>query len=555
MHKVLLVSELALWTRRTRDERITFKDWMSSAEGGAGAKNEHLNKSSTSGHFTESRAKSWAAKRPVPEPEPSHRVYSKKESGSKEKEKNKRVEALEQQMDQWLEPRKKNRNGQEVSGSNIIEFRQTFAVMTRPYVFTSAFGPVDSRHECIESSDRVFRRLLKLMNVNDDSGGHETEGGNQDPGARELDGTDRTIENEETTTSDPSISLHDLTRWMYGGCHHPEEIQQALTMIDLLNPDHQGRMNAIGFSKAIDAVYKEVRLLENAVDNASDIDKGYERVINIFFYLILGTVCLTILGLDVLTLVLSLSSLIVAFSFMIGPASAQYFEGILMVLARQPYDIGDRIAVSDVDEPPNMDGSVHWLVESIDLVTTTARLTATNEEASFSNGALARMRIINMNRSPDSIVYVPVRFSMSVPYATILIFRSTVQRFVEDRPQEWQSIRGFRTTRVEAQMNYVEYSIVLMHRLSWQSLIPVLESKAAVASFCVESQKQLGCHYTAPSMPVEIRMAGNKNDYATNAPEEGGEPSLMPVMETEETEPPVQKLMEDAKLFESKKAV
>ena len=63
---------------------------------------------------------------------------------------------------------------------------------------------------------------------------------------------------------------------------------------------------------------------------------------------------------------------------------------------------------ANVSEAPNFDGSPHWLVESVDLLSTTARLTGTNEVASFSNGALARLRLVNMNRSPDPVVYVYV---------------------------------------------------------------------------------------------------------------------------------------------------
>ena len=92
----------------------------------------------------------------------------------------------------------------------------------------------------------------------------------------------------------------------------------------------------------------------------------------------------------------------------------------------------------------------------------------TNEVASFSNGALVRCRLINMNRSPNPIVYVYVRFGTDVPYSMIGIFRTAAEKFVEDRPQQWQAMLGFRTTRVEAQLNFVEYMAVLQHRLTRQ---------------------------------------------------------------------------------------
>ena len=52
---------------------------------------------------------------------------------------------------------------------------------------------------------------------------------------------------------------------------------------------------------------------------------------------------------DPLALFLSLSSVILAFAFVIGSASAKYFEGVLFILVRRPYGIGDFIHVSNVN--------------------------------------------------------------------------------------------------------------------------------------------------------------------------------------------------------------
>lgn len=174
-----------------------------------------------------------------------------------------------------------------------------------------------------------------------------------------------------------------------------------------------------------------------------------------------------------------------------------------------------------VCDTPDFDGSTQWVVENVDLLSTTARLIATNEVSNFSNGSLARMRLINMNRSPDPVVYVYIRFETSVPSSTITIFKSALEIFVKDRPQEWAALLGFRTSRVEAQLNFVEYVVILQHRLLWQSLIAIKDSRATVASFCVEIQKQLGCHYTAPPLPVEITMMDHHhNNSASSAAQE-----------------------------------
>ena len=165
---------------------------------------------------------------------------------------------------------------------------------------------------------------------------------------------------------------------------------------------------------------------------------------------------------------------------------------------------------ANADDQGNLHGSPQWMVESINLVTTTAKFMASGEVASFSNGALARMRIINANRSPEPVVHVFARFPTDVPYSTILIFRAAVERYVETHADEWVALAGFRTSRVEAELNFVEYQIVLRHASNWQNIVPILDSKAALASFAVEAINQLGCKYEPPKMGVEISMAGTE---------------------------------------------
>jgi hypothetical protein len=51
-----------------------------------------------------------------------------------------------------------------------------------------------------------------------------------------------------------------------------------------------------------------------------------EQLVNSVFYIFLFFISLGILGVDTSSLLVALSGLIVAFAFMIGPASSKYFE-------------------------------------------------------------------------------------------------------------------------------------------------------------------------------------------------------------------------------------
>ncbi len=93
-----------------------------------------------------------------------------------------------------------------------------------------------------------------------------------------------------------------------------------------------------------------------------------------------------------------------------------------------PYDIGDRISVSDPENDTSSNGSMTWFVEDLGLYSTTVRLAATNEVATYSNGSLANSRIINANRSPQAVVSVLCKFSVNVSYAKVQLFKKATEK-------------------------------------------------------------------------------------------------------------------------------
>ena len=192
-------------------------------------------------------------------------------------------------------------------------------------------------------------------------------------------------------------------------------------------------------------------------------------------------------------------------------ASSKMFEGILLIFVRRPYDIGDKIAISDPENDTSAGGSSTWFVEKVSLFTTTVRFATTNEVATYSNGSLARLRIINAKRSPKAIVYVYMKFGADVPYQMIKVYKTAIEKFVKSRPREWSQLNGFRATRVEMELNYIEYVIVATHREMWQNVGPILQSQADLAAFSLEVSKKLNMRYRNPPKPITLSMSKGKN--------------------------------------------
>jgi Mechanosensitive ion channel len=129
----------------------------------------------------------------------------------------------------------------------------------------------------------------------------------------------------------------------------------------------------------------------------------------------------------------------------------------------------------------------------------------TRELATVPNGAIARCRIINVNRSGGAQLMIHVKFEVDVSLPKIELFKSAVQKFIEERPQEFCRTVGFRLTRVDVDLDFVEYVVVVQSRRSWAESTAVLESKKKVASFCLKVQKKLDMRYT--SRPMQFNMS------------------------------------------------
>ena len=116
---------------------------------------------------------------------------------------------------------------------------------------------------------------------------------------------------------------------------------------------------------------------------------------------------------------------------MIGPASSKYFEGLLFILLRRPYGIGDLIHVSNVESDTNLDGSIGWMVQHVTLYETVLTWLPTQETCSVSNGSLANSRIINWARSPNARFVIFFVCPIETKYETLELMKRAVEEYMK----------------------------------------------------------------------------------------------------------------------------
>jgi hypothetical protein len=374
-------------------------------------------------------------------------------------------------LEQWEEPVRAKNNKADTSIAAVLQFRQSLSLVDNRFLFGVAFGPTTNRECCVKSGQGVYKQLFDREGSGD---------------VLHFDSIAEIAVKKDGTLNRPKLKA----------------------LVRIFRPTRDGELTMIDFLKSVDSVYKEFRILQASIENAGTFGRAFELMVNWIFYIILWVIILYIVGLDPLTMFLSVSSFIVGFAFMIGNASSRWLEGLLFILVRRPYDIGDRISVSNPEKDTNSNGSMTWFVEDLGLYSTTVRLAATNEVATYSNGSLSTSRIINANRSPQAVVSILCKFSVNVSYGKVQLFKKATEKFVKLRPREWIALLGFRATTCEPELGYIEYTVSLQHRESWQNAGAIATSKADVTSFTLELSKQLGMRYYAPPLPVTLKMAG-----------------------------------------------
>ena len=129
-----------------------------------------------------------------------------------------------QLLGQWEEPIIAEKTVDNISVSALLQFRRSMACLNTQFPFSGAFGLADTRENCIQSAQELYRRLLL-----------------NDP--------------DQTELSFETLALL--------GLQSDGSLDQAKLkdMIRLFRPDRDGHFGILDFVKSIDTVYKEIRML------------------------------------------------------------------------------------------------------------------------------------------------------------------------------------------------------------------------------------------------------------------------------------------------------
>jgi hypothetical protein len=232
-------------------------------------------------------------------------------------------------LGEWEEVEISDNKVGDASLSAIVQFRATSSYLDNDLIFGAAFGYATTRLQMLEGAQELYARLLH----------------------KQLD------RNELQFNTIAQVALRN-------GALDDARLKDLVRMF---RPARDGVVTVLEFCKSVDSLYKELRLLRAGIDNEAKMNATSETLLNYLFYFIVGCIFLYIIGVDPAALLGALATFIIGFAFAIGSALGKWFEGMLMILLRRPYDIGDRIAVSNPDTDTSPTGSSGWIVKEVTL--------------------------------------------------------------------------------------------------------------------------------------------------------------------------------------------
>ena len=239
----------------------------------------------------------------------------------------------------------------------------------------------------------------------------------------------------------------------------------------LFRPGRDESLDLLMFVQSVDSLYRRLRYFRASVSNAGSLDRTLENMFNILFYFVLGLMLLSFMNFNPWSVLVSITSLLVSFSFAFGTTVSKYVQGILLIAVTRPFDLGDRIYLDNSNNPhTGMENANNgWLVEDISLSATKLRFGKTNEVAYLANNLISEMRIYNANRSPNATVVLELILGITVLEGDNLeSFRDAMILYVKEHPRMWDSMNFIRLEKVDADNEQVFFTLSFRHRFSWQ---------------------------------------------------------------------------------------
>ncbi|KAG5183997.1 hypothetical protein JKP88DRAFT_315618 [Tribonema minus] len=191
----------------------------------------------------------------------------------------------------------------------------------------------------------------------------------------------------------------------------------ALRVMEILDRNCDGSIDKQEFVQLFDEISSSAVNLKETLRDFEKIGATLNRALTGVSLIITSFAALAILGVNLLQNSVLIVSTFVASSIVFGSSLQRFFEGIILVYASKPFEVGDRIQINDMCV----------LIKNISILTTHA-VCADGQYCILSNAQLKDAVIINAYRSSASAQ----RWSLLVPCTVEPDFCGQLEKHLND---------------------------------------------------------------------------------------------------------------------------
>lgn len=128
----------------------------------------------------------------------------------------------------------------------------------------------------------------------------------------------------------------------------------------------------------------------------------------------------------------------------------------------------------------------------------------------MSNGSLTNARITNCARSKNANAVLVLKLHINLHQGdNVDQFKRALETYVQDKRDVWEQLLFFRCEDIDTDNEFVVYKLGVRSRQTWQVLTRILEDRARLHQFCIETAEKLHVEYDIGAPRRVLYYGGN----------------------------------------------
>jgi Mechanosensitive ion channel len=262
----------------------------------------------------------------------------------------------------------------------------------------------------------------------------------------------------------------------------------------LLDLDSNGLVSREEFINSIKLMYGAWNTTKTSLESYGGISGAISWIIFIIYAIIVIITILSIFSLNFWSIYSSATSLFLSFSFAFSNTLQNFVNSMIFVLSLTPYEVGDRVTISGVNNGNQM------IVAQVNVLTSEFD-TGVGLRLIARNCDITTMSISNYKRSPNACYTAAFILHLGVTSEQLKLLHDTLNQYVLEHPLEWKPSVSMSCSNLSIP-NQLQVSFYVTNRASWQDVAKHGPAYTAFVIFAVQKMREFNIAFASTPQTV-----------------------------------------------------